>query len=683
MKRWWPNRVPFRLRVFFRGAFLLLTLATLALAVSVLVEEKKLRYRSYRDLFHKNVEQIAARLRHPTGQLALLNPSAMDAPLTPLRPLVLPFSAIDFDDRAKARQAVEMTGCAVQYPDRVELCVGVGNNPSAGMFIYIVGSFDSGQLTEHVTGTPDITAAHRVAVEVAARGSTYRWIAPLETAALSQAGGVHGRLTAFAVDEQGAIATRPNRDFRGWLWQDTDCLPGEAIGPDCRRRTFFSARVPVEVWRDERNGNPAAAWPPHDLDQARVHIEVLPPGDGAALVDSNREGASSSFLLGELRSQLADGEQLRIARIGAPHEGELLLIGREESVSRPPLLVSRLIRRLPVDGDDGPLEVGETVHTPLGDYRLTLSGDVRGLDLSLAVVAARLSWFVAAMLAAILLTWLAIEVRIVRRITLLTRRAAQVRRSVDTPGPLRLDLEGLRGGDELGLLAGVLADLMGRISEDVAREQIRTAQEKDMWHAVGHEIMSPLQSLLALHAEPGDPSRRYIARMQQAVHVLYGSASPSEALLSAQLAVGVLDVRAFLVDVAHNAADAGVADVVFDDGGEAVPVRAQEHSLEDVLSHLLSNADRHRTPSTPITLSIARGSSRVEVGIRNQGPGIAEDRLERIFEYGVTGSTDGQATGNRGQGLFVARTYMAKMGGTIVARNVPGGVEFVLTFVAA
>jgi len=35
--------------------------------------------------------------------------------------------------------------------------------------------------------------------------------------------------------------------------------------------------------------------------------------------------------------------------------------------------------------------------------------------------------------------------------------------------------------------------------------------------------------------------------------------------------------------------------------------------------------------------------------------------------------------GQRGQGLFVARTYMAKMGGTVAARNCADGVEFILT----
>ena len=71
---WWPGRIPFRLRVFFRGAFLLLTLATAALALSELREEKRLSYRSYGEVFHKNVEQIVARLQHPTGQLALQLP---------------------------------------------------------------------------------------------------------------------------------------------------------------------------------------------------------------------------------------------------------------------------------------------------------------------------------------------------------------------------------------------------------------------------------------------------------------------------------------------------------------------------------------------------------------------------------------------------------------------------------
>ena len=76
----------------------------------------------------------------------------------------------------------------------------------------------------------------------------------------------------------------------------------------------------------------------------------------------------------------------------------------------------------------------------------------------------------------------------------------------------------------------------------------------------------------------------------------------------------------------------------------------------------------------------------MRITLHNEGAPIPEVLLERIFEYGVsegTGALDDSgnttaATGRRGQGLFVARTYMAKMGGTIAVRNCADGVEFTL-----
>jgi signal transduction histidine kinase len=686
MKKSWLGRVPFRLRVFFRGAFVALALAVVALAVRVLEEEKQRSYASYGDVFRETAQQIAARLRHPTGQLALLNPIAGDKTVTPIHPLVLPFSAIDFDDRAKARQAVEMTGCSVQYPGRGQICVAVGNAATAGAFLYVVGEFDSGPLTEHKIGDPDLAAAHRVLVDIDARGQTYRWVAALETASIRQSSGVHGRLTGFMVGEDGRMASRPDHEFRGWLWQDDRCTSDGGDEATCAKRTFYSLRVPVDAWRAELAPGPRPEWPPADLAKTRVHVAVLAPGSLVPVFDSNGSGATPPFSLAELRSQIHEGERLvitRLARDGSAHT-VADLVGEDGERGNPPPLLTRLIRQLPVEGYDQPMKAAERISTPLGDYVVTLTGDVRALDRNLSLVASRLSWFVAAMLASIGLTWFAIEVRIIRRITLLTKRAAAVRRSVDAPqGPIHLDIEGLGGSDELGLLSGVLSDLMNRVNEDVKREQIRAVQEKDMWHAVGHEIKSPLQSLMALHADADDPSHRYIERMQQAVHVLYGSASPSEAILSASLSVGSLDVQSFLHHVALNADHAGLPGVIFEDNGGPVTVRGDEHSLEDVVTHILSNAARFRPPGTPIRISLQRQVKQALIVIHNEGPPIDPALGDRIFEYGVSGTAETAASGNRGQGLFVARTYMAKMGGTIEARNVAGGVEFVLSLALA
>jgi C4-dicarboxylate-specific signal transduction histidine kinase len=44
----------------------------------------------------------------------------------------------------------------------------------------------------------------------------------------------------------------------------------------------------------------------------------------------------------------------------------------------------------------------------------------------------------------------------------------------------------------------------------------------------------------------------------------------------------------------------------------------------------------------------------------------------------VSDQPEAGTAGNRGQGLFVAKTYMAKMGGTITAFNIEDGVSFEL-----
>jgi K+-sensing histidine kinase KdpD len=108
-------------------------------------------------------------------------------------------------------------------------------------------------------------------------------------------------------------------------------------------------------------------------------------------------------------------------------------------------------------------------------------------------------------------------------------------------------------------------------------------------------------------------------------------------------------------------------------------VRADAYSLEDVVTHILHNADRHRRPGTPITLELRTEDSSVCVTIQNQGEPIDPTLIDRIFDYGVSGASATQAAEHRGQGLFVAKTYMAKMGGTIGVHNTADGVAFTLT----
>lgn len=687
-----PLRVPLGLRLFFRGVFAMLALATVAMALGVLQHEKQRAHDHYREGLRKTHAQIVARLRHPAGQLALLNPRPVNQPPTPLRPVVLPFAGIDFDDRTKVQQAVEMAGCQVQYRDGAALCAAVGHNPFAGGFVYLAGSFVSGPLVPHVRGDLDFGRAHRVRVRVSQGDRAWGWIAPFERLPVrgrtSESPGVIGRLTGYLDGAPIVPGVRPVRDFRGWLWQDGRCLEGRTGGADeCRHRSFVSLRLPVEVLREAifRADPRHIVWPPPELAQMVVRLQVLAPGDDAPLFDSDSPHADPPFALSDLAPLLQPGERLRVRREGA--SADVVDMAGSGSDSLPLPWVDSLVRRLPVEGHDELPNWAETVATPLGRFEVRLDGDLRGLHGSLAAVAARLSWVVAAMLAAVLLAWLAIELRIIGRITRLTRRAVQVSRDVrSNDGADRVDMADFGGRDELGVLARTLQELLQRVQDDLRREKIRLAQEKDQWHAVGHEIMSPLQSLKALHGAQDDPSRRYVERMQQAVRVLYGHASPSEAFAGATIVLQPLELTGFLIHLVANAAQAGVPDAVLNHDGAALWVRADEYSLEDVLTHVLRNAHRHRVPGTPITLTLRATGAEVCIDIHNQGRPIEATLLERIFEYGVHDvdpGLDEDEGAHRGQGLFVARTYMAKMGGTIAAANVPGGVVFTLALARA
>jgi K+-sensing histidine kinase KdpD len=141
-----------------------------------------------------------------------------------------------------------------------------------------------------------------------------------------------------------------------------------------------------------------------------------------------------------------------------------------------------------------------------------------------------------------------------------------------------------------------------------------------------------------------------------------------------------LDINQFLQNVADNAHFAGVLNVQFQtDSLPNTQVHADEFSLEDVITHILRNADRHRIPGTVIHISLAVIDNTAHIGIHNQGQPISPTLLDKLFEYGISDTEAFNSNERRGQGLFVARTYMAKMGGTIRVENQNDGVNFVLT----
>ena len=104
--------------------------------------------------------------------------------------------------------------------------------------------------------------------------------------------------------------------------------------------------------------------------------------------------------------------------------------------------------------------------------------------------------------------------------------------------------------------------------------------------------------------------------------------------------------------------------------------------IGQVLTNLLENAVIHASGMTLLELLVTLEDRHVRFTVRDDGCGIAPDRLEDLFT-GYLGSSDRQGDAQRrnmGIGLSVCATIVKAHGGRISAKNRPtGGAEFTFT----
>jgi two-component system sensor histidine kinase CpxA len=109
-------------------------------------------------------------------------------------------------------------------------------------------------------------------------------------------------------------------------------------------------------------------------------------------------------------------------------------------------------------------------------------------------------------------------------------------------------------------------------------------------------------------------------------------------------------------------------------GTAAAAVNGNRELVRSAIENVLRNAVRYSPRDAPVEVSVARTESGVVILIRDQGPGVPETDLERIFEpfYRVAESRD-RDTGGEGIGLAITAQVMKAHGGSATAVNDPGG----------
>ena len=228
--------------------------------------------------------------------------------------------------------------------------------------------------------------------------------------------------------------------------------------------------------------------------------------------------------------------------------------------------------------------------------------------------------------------------------------------------------------DELTRLAATLDGLLERIAASLRHEQRFTAE-------LSHELRTPLARLkgqtdLMLRRERTpqeyraalEAIDRNVDEMARTVETLVAAARHEAGLT--QTTSDLRDAVSSAVDAARPADSNITVHVTLPK--EPVRVSAEQELLTRIVQPLVDNACRYG--GTTVDVELVRNGSVASVNVVDDGPGVAGDEGERIFEPGARGSAGSAAGQGAGLGLSLARRLARSAGGDVtVAPSAKGG----------
>ncbi|MBB5049053.1 two-component system sensor histidine kinase ChvG [Rhodopseudomonas rhenobacensis] len=256
--------------------------------------------------------------------------------------------------------------------------------------------------------------------------------------------------------------------------------------------------------------------------------------------------------------------------------------------------------------------------------------------------------------------------------------AERVRRRIRT----RVEIPDFTGRrDEIGHLSGALRDMTDALYNRIEAIERFAAD-------VSHELKNPLTSLRsAVETLPLAKNEKSRARLLEVIeHDVkrldrlisdISDASRLDAELQRQ-DVAPVDLRrllATLTSVANETklgTNVGV-EVRFEGGSaDAFSVPGHDSRLGQVISNLLVNAQSFSEPGGKVRIVCRRRKTEIEIVVDDDGPGIRDDALERIFERFYTDRPHQGFGQNSGLGLSISKQIVEAHGGKIWAENRPG-----------
>jgi two-component system sensor histidine kinase ChvG len=238
--------------------------------------------------------------------------------------------------------------------------------------------------------------------------------------------------------------------------------------------------------------------------------------------------------------------------------------------------------------------------------------------------------------------------------------------------------------DEIGELSGALREMTNSMYSRIEAIESFAAD-------VAHELKNPLTSLRSAVetmplARTPESRARLLAVIEHDVRRLdrlisdVSDASRLDAELQRQDAspVDLTRLLRTVVTVANEVRrDDGVTITLGFEGGvpNSFIVPGHDSRLGQVIDNLIENARSFSPPNGRVRITAKRLRNTVEITVDDDGPGIAPEAMERIFERFYTDRPHQGFGQNSGLGLSISRQIVEAHGGRIRAENRMGVSE--------
>ena len=233
-------------------------------------------------------------------------------------------------------------------------------------------------------------------------------------------------------------------------------------------------------------------------------------------------------------------------------------------------------------------------------------------------------------------------------------------------------------------------DEIGRLSRSINRMALRLKEliwgHKQFLGNVAHELASPVARIkLGLGILEQEIPAQHRPRLQGVMEDAEHMSSLLDELLSFSRAelnpakTNLQDVALLPLVQKSLERENQLGAVILPQIAEDITVHADPDLLIRALCNLIRNAIRYAGMAGPIRIKAARENGLVRIVVQDNGPGVPEQDITRIFETFYQTESSRKGIGGVGLGLSIVKTCVEACGGTVSCRNRrQGGLEVVI-----